>query len=252
MSTTSVNFYARWRARGATGQVLREHGETFPSEQLLQAVWQQQRLLRDQLKTLDGRAVRILHPGFKNHEAGPDFHGAVVQVAGEPPQTGDVEVDLRPAGWRAHGHDRNPAFKNVILHVIWDGERAAADGVPTLRLRGMPDAPLAELESSLGQDSLKSLPEDLRGKCCGPLRDLPPESLAKLLHEAAEVRLRARRASFRPARGRRAGSRRCGRDCFARSVTSKTPGRCKAWRNRVCNGFHRASRRRTARPGCLA
>ena len=39
-----------------------------------------QRLLRDQLMTLDGETVRVLHPGFKNHEAGPDFRGAVVQI----------------------------------------------------------------------------------------------------------------------------------------------------------------------------
>jgi hypothetical protein len=206
VSRDSANFYARWRARGRAlpGGALREEGAGFPPEHLLQVIWQQQRLLRDELTTLDGRPVRILHPGFKNHEAGPDFRGAMAQIGDEAARCGDVEVDLRASGWRSHGHDRNPAFKQVVLHVIWEGERAAADGIPTLMLRGKLDAPLGELSAALGQDSLKSLPEDLRGRCCAPLRELPPDSLTALLHEAAETRWRNKAGQFQ-ARARQAG-----------------------------------------------
>src|SRR6266404_1000097 len=62
-----------------------------PPERLLQAVWLHQRLRRDQLKTLDGQPVRVLHPGFHNLESGPDFRGAVVQVGQESPRSGDVK-----------------------------------------------------------------------------------------------------------------------------------------------------------------
>ena len=204
MSTPSANLYARWRAQRGPGQSLREDNAAFPSEHLLQIIWQQQRLLRDQLKTLDGQTVRVLHPGFKNHEAGPDFRNAVVRIEGEPAVHGDVEVDLKPGGWRAHGHDRNPNFRRVVLHVIWEGERAVADGLPVVALQGRLDAPLTELSASLGGDSLKSLPENLRGQCCGPLRELPSERLTKLLHEAAEVRWRNKAGQLQ-ARARQAG-----------------------------------------------
>ena len=146
----AANFYARERLRGAGEPALRENDKAVPPEHLLQAAWQHQRLLRDQLRTLDGRTVRVLHPGFKNHEAGPDFRGAVVQVGDDPSHSGDVEIDLHPGGWRGHGHDRNPNFKGVILHVTWDGDKPAAEGVPTLRLEGMLDAPLSELGAWLG------------------------------------------------------------------------------------------------------
>jgi hypothetical protein len=199
-----ANSYARLRARGVPGHVLQEEHQSLPAEHLLQVIWQQQRLQRGQLKTLDGRTVRVLHPGFKNHEAGPDFRGAMVQIGAEAPQTGDVEIDVRPSGWHAHGHDRNPAFKQVVLHVIWDGKEPVADGLPVLALRGMLDAPLAELNSWLGRDPLKSLPENLRGQCCAPLRDLPPKSLVELLHEAAQVRWRAKAGQL-AARARQAG-----------------------------------------------
>jgi hypothetical protein len=199
----TANFYARWRAGIAPELSLREDADT-PSERLLQIIWLQQRLKRDQLTTLDARPVRILHPGFKNHEAGPDFRGAMVQIGNDTPRCGDIEIDLRAAGWRGHGHDRNPAFKQVILHVIWEGDRAMADGIPTIALHNSLDAPLAELSTWLGQESLKSLPEILQGQCCAPLRELPKEKLTELLHAAAQVRWRAKAAQFQ-ARARLVG-----------------------------------------------
>jgi hypothetical protein len=115
-----------------------------------------------------------------------------------------VEVDLRSSGWRAHGHHRNPAFENVILHVIWDGNRAAADGPPVLELRGALDAPLGELSLWLGSEAAQSLPEQLRGECCGPLAVLNDSQLTSLLNQAAQVRLQSK-ASWFQARARQAG-----------------------------------------------
>lgn len=200
----SNNFYARWRSRGLPGLALQEGDDSTPPEFLLQAIWQQQRLRRDQLKTLDGQTVRILHPGFKNHEAGPDFRGAVVQIGAETSRVGDIEIDLRAVGWRAHGHDVNPAFKQVVLHVVWDCERGVAPGLPVVPLRGLLDAPLGELSARLGQDSMRSLPENFQGKCCAPLRELSRENLDALLHQAAQVRWEAK-AHQLAARAREAG-----------------------------------------------
>src|SRR6266446_854833 len=89
-----ASFYAQWRVRCGVVPLLREDHES-PPERLLQAVWQHQRLLRDQLKTLDGRPVQVLHPGFRSVEGGPDFRCAVVQIGDGPARSGDVEVDLR-------------------------------------------------------------------------------------------------------------------------------------------------------------
>ncbi len=183
---------------------MKEDHEAPPPEQLLQAVWLQQRLLRDKLTTLDGNVVRVLHPGFKNYEAGPDFRGAMVRIGSNPTLIGDVEIDVRSSGWHTHGHDRNPAFKQVVLHVIWDGKHPAAVGMPTLVLRGKLDASLDELTSVLGRDSLKSLPENLQGQCRAPLRDLTPENLSQLLHESAQNRWQSKANHFQ-ARARQVG-----------------------------------------------
>ena len=203
VSAGLASFYAQWRVRCGVVPLLREDLES-PPEHLLQAIWQHQRLLRDQLKTLDDEPVRVLHPGFRSVEGGPDFRGAMVKIGEGPSRTGDVEVDIRPGGWRAHGHDRNPAFKNVVLHVIWEGEKSPAGAPPAVRLRPALDAPLGELSLWLGSESAQSFPENLRGQCSAPLRGLAAEQLTALLHEAAQVRLQSKAAWFQ-ARARQAG-----------------------------------------------
>jgi len=203
LNRSTENFYAVWRSQCRTADVLRDENG-FPTERLLQAVWRHQRLRRDQLKTLDGKTVRVLHPGFASVEGGPDFRGAVIQIGGEPPCSGDVEIDLRNHGWRAHGHDRNPNFKNVILHVIWEDARPAENVPAVLSLKTALDAPLGELSLWLECESTAAFPETLRGKCSAPLRELDEPQLARLLHQAARVRLEAKAAQF-SARARHAG-----------------------------------------------
>ena len=198
-----ANFYAQWRVRCGAVSVLHDDHDS-PPERLLQSIWQHQRLLREQLTTLDDQPVHILHPGFLSVEGGPDFRGAIVQIGDGPSRAGDIEVDLRSSGWHAHGHDRNPAFQNVILHVIWESERPAAGAPPTLLLRHALDAPLGELSLWLGGEAAQTLPEDLRGQCCAPLRAVPQAQLLDLLQQAAHVRLQSKAAQFQ-ARARRVG-----------------------------------------------
>ncbi|HTY87047.1 MAG TPA: DUF2851 family protein [Candidatus Acidoferrum sp.] len=203
MSPPLGNLYARWRTPADPGTALRDE-DPAPPERLLQAIWCHQRLRRDRLQTADGRPLRVLHPGFVSVEGGPDFRGAVIQIGGAAPQTGDVEVDLRASGWRAHGHDRNPAFGNVLLHVVWD-DAAPGPGTPTvLPLRHSLDAPLPELAVWLEPISLRALPETLRGQCCSALRSLEESRQDELLDAAARVRFQAKAEQFR-ARARLAG-----------------------------------------------
>ena len=197
------------------GNVLREEKDA-PAECLLQAIWRHQRLRRDRLQTVDGRTVRILHPGFVSVEGGPDFRGAVLQIGDTAPRSGDVEIDLRTGGWHAHGHDRNPDFKNVLLHVVWEkpgappsgnasGRKAEGQRPPAiLALCDALDSPIAELGLWLQNDSPRVLPENLRGQCCAVLRGLDETRQGRLLEAAARIRFQAKAELFR-ARARHAG-----------------------------------------------
>jgi hypothetical protein len=192
VNSRGENFYADWRKNGRVADGLHETGGV-PPEKLLQAIWLHQRLRRDRLQTGDGRRVRVFHPGFASAGGGPDFRGSVLQIGDAPAVTGDVEIDLVCGGWRAHGHDRNPDFKNVILHVVWtagEGTGAALSRnspAAILPLKDYLDASLAEL--SLVLESESGLPENLQGKCSSPLRELDSGQLGKILHAAALVRL---------------------------------------------------------------
>ena len=191
----NINSYAEWRARQSFAAELRD-ADNAPPEKLLQSIWQHQRLRRDQLSTTDGQRVRILHPGFASVEGGPDFRDAVIQFDDATPISGDIEVDIRDNGWRAHGHDKNPTFKNVILHVVWDGKPAAASPT-TLSLQKVLDAPLDDLRLQLEHNSIRALPENLVGKCSAPLRELDATTLMTLLNQAAHVRLQNKSAHLR-------------------------------------------------------
>mgnify|MGYP002816140108 FL=1 len=178
-------FYSQWRLAGTIAAV-RDAVTEPPPERLLQALWQRQRLQRDSLRTLDGRSVRVLHPGFWNHEAGPDFRDAVIQIANAAPISGAVEVDSVSADWRAHGHAVNPAFAEVILHVIWNGPAHTA--LPTLLLQPHLDAPWPELAEELAGHT--QLPVEFAGQCRAPLAAMLTAEQNALLDQAAGVRLR--------------------------------------------------------------
>ncbi|HMO66902.1 MAG TPA: DUF2851 family protein, partial [Verrucomicrobiota bacterium] len=167
-------------------------------------VWQAQRLHRGHLRTTDGRRLTVLHPGFGNREAGPDFRGAVLQWGDDPPVTGDVEVDLDPGGWRGHGHADNPAYAGVRLHAVWRAPPGAPAPLPTLALEPVLDAPLEELEAALGAGPAEEAAVWLAGRCAAPLAGRSAAEVSELLRQAGRERLAMKSAALR-ARARAAG-----------------------------------------------
>jgi hypothetical protein len=204
VSAPGSNFYAQWRSQNQARLLLAEGPAALPPERLLQSIWLHQRLRRDQLHTADGQPLRVLHPGFWNHEAGPDFRGAVLQFGSQPPLSGDVEIDLIPRNWQAHGHQGNPAFAGVILHVVWEGAPPASHAAPALALEKFLDTPLAEIQAWAATPASQKWPAALQGACSAPLAELPPEQTAELLRQAALIRFE-RKAREIEARARQVG-----------------------------------------------
>ncbi len=196
------NWYLRWRAERFGRVRFCEVSGSFPPETLLQQVWAYQRLNPEKLRAHDGRSVRILHPGFLNREAGPDFRGAIVQVGDEAPRSGDVEIDLVPSGWEQHSHVSNPAYRNVMLHVTWEPEKGERP-FPSVALKDALDSSLSDLAFWLGLQP-KPQPEGLAGQCSAPLRALEPGRVGEILKQAAQARLRVKAEQLQ-ARARQAG-----------------------------------------------
>lgn len=76
-----------------------------------------------------GESVRILDPGILNRDSGPDFFNAKVKIEGKT-WIGNIEIHMRASDWHRHGHDNDPAYDNVILHVVAinDAEIRRMDG----------------------------------------------------------------------------------------------------------------------------
>jgi len=92
------------------------------SEKFLYHIWDAQHLSSGQqsktLKSVSGKSVQIYFPGHYNTSNGPDFKNATLDINGQP-QQGDVEIHIHSGDWYAHAHDSNPAFNNVILHMVY-------------------------------------------------------------------------------------------------------------------------------------
>ncbi len=204
MTLSRPDFYEQWRVQQEARCRLAEPDSSHPAERLLQNIWHHQRLRRDELRTTAGQPIRVLHPGFWNREAGPDFRGAVVQFGRDEPRSGDIEIDLVSRNWQAHQHDRNPAFANVILHVLWASGAESSCPSPALALEPFLDMPLAEAQSWAVSGATERWPESLRGACSAPLGQLSATQTEDLLQQAALVRFH-RKAAELENRARHAG-----------------------------------------------
>lgn len=87
------------------------------SEKFVRALWYEQRFEKRDLKTIDGRKIKIISPGSWNLDSGPDFKNAEFLVDGEK-VVGDVEVHRFASDWKKHSHGRDKNFQDVKLHVF--------------------------------------------------------------------------------------------------------------------------------------
>lgn len=106
-------------------------------EQLLHYVWKHKLFPLVALTTTEGYEVEVIDPGLHNQNAGPDFFNAKVKIDGTL-WVGNVEIHTHTSDWYIHGHDRDRAYDNVVLHVveIVDGEVTDNQGrqIPQLQL----------------------------------------------------------------------------------------------------------------------
>lgn len=108
------------------------------NESFLQYVWQLQYFHKSDLLTTTGEKLNILNPGMLNGDAGPDFTQARIQIDSIE-WNGSVEVHIQSSGWMEHKHQDDPAYENVVLHVVWQETKPVyrQDGtrLPTLELK---------------------------------------------------------------------------------------------------------------------
>lgn len=169
------------------------------SEAVLFELWREQRFARSALVTRQGVTLRVLHPGHPGRGAGPDFRHALLETPSGTLLRGDVELHALASSFRAHGHDRDPRYDRVVLHVVFEDDLgedtplASGRRVPVVALAPWVDGHSRELAAALAQ------PAPWQEPCQGAGARLGEAVVASILEELGERRLSAKRARFRGA-----------------------------------------------------
>ena len=123
-------------------------------EQLLHYCWKHKLWPMEGLATTDGQRVEVIDPGLHNRNAGPDFFNAKVKIDGTL-WVGNVEIHDRASDWYQHGHEHDPHYDNVVLHVVGQADRdvqtSAGHFVPQMEL-AVPQSVLDNYEELLKTD----------------------------------------------------------------------------------------------------
>ena len=91
-------------------------------EELLHFIWKMSLLDPRKLKTTNDEIISIAQSGIHNHDAGPDFLEARVRIDNTL-WAGNVEIHINSSDWYKHGHHKDEAYKNVILHVVFNHDK---------------------------------------------------------------------------------------------------------------------------------
>jgi len=102
-------------------------------EKLLQFIWQYGYFSPQQLRTTTGQSIHLYNRGEINHNQGPDFSTARVRI-GDTVWAGNIEIHILSSEWLQHGHEEDPFYQSVILHVVWQEDRKVND-IPVLELK---------------------------------------------------------------------------------------------------------------------
>jgi hypothetical protein len=160
-------------------------------EALIASLWKHH--LKDlELETVDARRMKISHPGIENPDAGPDFLAARIYMDGLL-WVGNVEIHVCASDWYRHGHHRDKAYDNVILHLVWSADTG------TVNSRGKP-IPLVEIGERVDLSTLQRIEQHESGPAPCPCRQVMQaagrETLTGWLERLLKERLAKKQAEI--------------------------------------------------------
>jgi len=127
-------------------------------EELLHWIWEEHRFSIANLQTRDDNEITIHNTGHLNRSDGPDFKNAAISI-GRLRWHGDVEIHWKAKDWDKHGHQHDPRYNNVILHVIFNEPKG--DHSPVMR-EDQSTIPTLVLKEHLSQSLERFLHQYLR------------------------------------------------------------------------------------------
>ena len=143
------------------------------------------------LHTISGETIEIVKPGELNTDAGPDFFNARVKI-GDTLWAGNIEMHLKASDWLKHGHQKNNAYHNIILHVVYEADITIPDmNFSVFELRNFLDKGLWDKYRKM-HDNESWIP------CAAHLGDVDPitlfSAIDRMLLEKLEIKTAAWKA----------------------------------------------------------
>lgn len=129
-----------------------------------------------------GRKLRVISRGTWNHDAGPDFLNAKIEIDGRI-ISGHVEIHCKTSHWALHGHQDDPIYEQVILHVVGKNDLSPANA-PKL-----PMIPLFVLPEDFEKTN-KAQPNEKDGLCADFFLRLSDTAIHKFVSDAGLERMR--------------------------------------------------------------
>jgi len=168
------------------------YGAYHVSELLLQKIWLRGAFDHARARTSTGEPIEVVHAGTWNRLAGPDFREARLVIGGRA-VTGDVEVHFHADAWKQHGHDTDPAYARVALHVVLFPPPEGRGTARTCDGREIPRLVLVDLLwHDLEEYATDEAVAALSGRDALPLVEallaLEPAARAAAIRSAAEAR----------------------------------------------------------------
>lgn len=111
-------------------------------EDFLHHLWRHKKFRVAHIKTVNKEDITVINVGQYNTDSGPDFFNAQLKIDDQV-WAGNVEVHIKSSDWYVHNHEVDPAYDNVILHVVWEHDtdifRKDNTVIPTIELKKLVD-----------------------------------------------------------------------------------------------------------------
>jgi hypothetical protein len=89
------------------------------TEEFLYYIWKYRLLADKAFETTDGKLMKLIYPGDRNHNQGPDFTDARL-IIDNIVWAGNIEIHVKSSDFIKHKHPGDPRYETIILHVVYE------------------------------------------------------------------------------------------------------------------------------------
>ena len=139
------------------------------NEKLLHFIWKFRLFDTRDLKTTEGEKIELIQQGVHNTNSGADFQNAKIRI-GKTLWAGNVEIHINAGDWLTHRHEKDAAYNNVILHVVYEKNGKAITGINNARI------PTLELKDRVNPSTISRYEELSKRKAWIPCEKFFPEA----------------------------------------------------------------------------